>query len=278
MGLAEYESIEMPKEKKVPLTEAQLFARLKKRYDAPEYAIFPSVQNTTGFSRQRREADAIAMGLWPSRGMEVLGFEIKSRRSDWLAELRKVSKSAAIQKYCNRWWIVAADKDVVKLEAGELPPTWGLMVPRGKNQLVTVVEAPPLEPEPLDRGFIAALLRRAQEASQRPDLEEKIRAELRPVLEESFKRVRDIEFDQMKRKYEEMEQKLERYKKASAAVGIHYGDWHIDDLAKSIKYLKSHGPGQVLKDIKRQKSILEGVQVEMADAIAELEKMQEKKT
>lgn len=266
------------KKKKVePLTEAQLFARLKKRYDAPEYAIFPSVQNTTGYARQRREADAIAMGLWPSRGMELLGFEIKSRRSDWLAELRKVTKSAAIQKYCNRWWIVAANRDIVNLETGELPPTWGLMVPRGKDQLVTVIEAPLLKPEPLDRGFVAAILRRAQEASQRPDIEERIRAELRPIIEEQVKRSRDFEFDRMKRTHEEMKNKLERYEKASAAVGLRYNDWYIDDLAGAIKYLRTHGPEKVLKDIKRQRSILDDIQVEMKDAIEELEKIQEKK-
>lgn len=265
-----------PKKNKPPLTEAQLFARLKKRYDAPEYAIFPNVQNTTEFSRQRREADAIAMGLWPSRGMEVLGFEIKSYRNDWLSELRKVKKSAAIQKYCHRWWIVAANKDIVKLEAGELPPTWGLMVPRGKNQLVTIVDAPLLEPDPLDRGFIAAILRRAHEASQRPDIEEKIRAELRPVIEEQVKRIRDIEFNRMKRMYEEMKKRLERYEKASALTGVSYNDWHVDELAQAIKYVRKHGSEKVLKDMMRQKSILDDVTVEMGDAIAELEKMQEK--
>lgn len=270
----------MPKDKtkKPPLTEAQLFARLKKRYAPPEYAIFPNVQNSTGYTRQRREADAIAMGLWPSRGMEVMGFEIKSYRNDWLSELRKVTKSAAIQKYCHRWWIVVADKDIVKLDAGELPPTWGLMVPRGNNQLVTLVEAPLLEPEPLDRGFVAAVLRRAQEASQHPDIEARIRAELTPIIEEQFKRRRDFEFDHMKRSHEELKQKLERYEKASEAVGLRYNDWYIDDLAKTIKYLRVHGPDRALKDLKRQSSILDGMQVEMADAIAELEKIQEKKS
>lgn len=267
----------MAKAKKPPLNEAQLFARLKKRYEPPEFAIFASVQNSTGYTRQRREADAIAMGLWPSRGMEVLGFEIKSYRNDWLSELRKPKKSEAIQKFCHRWWIVAADRDIVKLDAGELPPTWGLMVPRGKNQLVTVVDAPLLDPEPVNRGFVAAILRRAQEASQRPDLEDKIRAELRPILEENFKRMRDLEFDRMKRAHDDMKKKLERYEKASAAVGLRYNDWYIDDLAKAIKYLRKHGPKQVLQDIKRQKSILEDVQVEMADAISELEKMHEGK-
>lgn len=264
------------KPKSKPLTEGQLFGRLKKRYAPPQYAIFSGVQNSTGYTRQRREADAVAMGLWPSRGMEVLGFEIKSRRSDWFNELRQPKKSEAIQKYCNRWWVVAADKDIVNVDAGELPPTWGLMIPRGQH-LVTVVEAPLLESEPLGRGFIAAILRRAQEASRDPELEQKIREELRPVIENEVKNHRDYEVQRLNRELDRKSKLLEKYEKASEAAGLrHTSDWYIDDLAKAIKYLRSHGPEQVLKDLKRQKSILEGVEVEMGDAIEELSRMQEK--
>ena len=252
-----------------PLTEGQLFGRLKKRYAAPEYAIFPGVQNSTGYTRQRREADALAMSLWPSRGLEILGFEIKSRRSDWMNELRQPKKSEAIQKYCNRWWVVAADKDIVNVEAGELPATWGLMVPRGQH-LVTVVEAPLLESEDLDRGFIASILRRAQEASQRPDIEEKVREELRPIIEQELERNRDAELIRVKQNLERAEKKLALYEKASEAVGLKYQEWKIDDIAKAIKYFASDGPQRALKSLLREQSILDGIQVEMKDAIEEL--------
>ena len=254
-----------------PLTEGQLFGRLKKRYAAPEYAIFPGVQNSTGYSRQRREADAIAMCLWPSMGMEVLGFEIKSQRSDWMRELRQPNKSQAIQKYCNRWWIVAADREMVKVDEGELPPTWGLMVPRGQG-LVTVVDAPPLEPEPLDHGFIAAILRRAHEASQHPDIEQKIREELRPVIEKEMENRRDIELNRARRELEEAEKRLEKFEAVSEKFGLRYADWYIEDIAKAIKYLRTDGAERVLKELKRQKSILEDMEVEMTDAIEELQK------
>ena len=265
------------KKKPEPLTEAQVFARLKKRYAAPEYAIFPSVQNTTGFARQRREADAIAMGLWPSRGMELSGFEIKSRRSDWLGELRQPKKSEAIQRYCNRWWIVVGEKSIVNLEAGELPPTWGLMVPRGKDGLVTVVEAPLLETKPLDRGFVAAILRRAQEASQRPDMEERIREELRPIVEKQLKDHRDFEVTRLEREVERVTERLKQYEKASESVGLKYQHWKIEDIAKAIKYFTSDGPDRLHKALLRQTSILDGIQVEMKDALEELERMKENK-
>lgn len=110
----------------------------------------------------------MAVNLWPSRGLEVLGFEIKARRGDWTKELRDPSKSAPIQKYCDRWWVVAGGRNIVK--PGELPPTWGLMVVHGgngKRRLVCTQEAPKLDPKPLDKPFLLAMLRRAAELEER---------------------------------------------------------------------------------------------------------------
>lgn len=143
-----------------------LFARIHKalgqRFRAPEWALLHEVCNGTG-SRARRSADAIAINLWPSRGLELHGIEVKVTRSDWLRELRNPEKSAPVQKYCDRWWI-AAPPDVV--QTGELPVTWGLLLLR-KRGLVAKKQAPPLDPAPLDRAFVAAIGRRMHECVER---------------------------------------------------------------------------------------------------------------
>jgi hypothetical protein len=116
------------------------------------------VRNGTGYQRTTRTADAIAMSLWPSRGLELCGFEIKVSKSDWQSELRQPAKAESICQFCDRWWMVAAP-DVI--EISELPPTWGLLVPTEKgDKLRTVREAPVLNPKPVDRLFLAALMRR----------------------------------------------------------------------------------------------------------------------
>ena len=89
------------------LSESQLYTLIEKHCHSPRWATFPAVRNATGFARQVRTADAIAMALWPSMGLELHGFEIKSHRHDWLRELKKPDKADAIAKHCNRWWIVA---------------------------------------------------------------------------------------------------------------------------------------------------------------------------
>ena len=146
-------------------TADQVRRLLKERFPPPEWALLEEVRNVTGYGHRVREryADAVAMNMWPSRGLSVLGFEVKVQRSDWVKELRDPAKSAAIQQYCDYWWVVAGDKDLV--QPGELPETWGLLVVQGneKLRLVCKKEAPKLEAKPLDRLFIASMLRRANE-------------------------------------------------------------------------------------------------------------------
>jgi hypothetical protein len=140
------------------VTSSDLCDALRKHYDAREWALLFNVRNTTGASSAVRCADAVAMNLWPSRGLEVHGFELKVSRSDWLAEKKRPEKAEAIAGYCDRWWLVVSDEAIVQL--GELPPTWGLLhIVRGR--LVVKVEAPRLEPRLLDRRFIASMLRSA---------------------------------------------------------------------------------------------------------------------
>lgn len=135
-----------------------IHAALTRRYCPPEWALFFEVGDATG-GRQRRRADAVAMSCWPSRGLEIHGFEIKVDRRDWIKELRAPEKSAAVQVYCDRWWIVAAAGIV---ESGELPPTWGLLV-HERGKLFQKNEAPKLKPKALTKDFVASLLRAASQ-------------------------------------------------------------------------------------------------------------------
>lgn len=135
---------------------------LRKRYNAPAWALLFEVTPGTG-ANATRWADAVAMSLWPSRGLEINGIEVKVSRSDWLRELKDPAKSEAVQSYCDRWWVVVSDDTIVK--DGELPPTWGLLVARGQA-LHAKVQAPKLDPKPLDVDFVAALLRRSSESTE----------------------------------------------------------------------------------------------------------------
>lgn len=139
------------------LNTVQVMEALASRYSGPEWAFFPQVRETTG-AAACRTADGIALNLWPSRGHTLIGFEVKVGRSDLLKELRDPSKADAICAFCDLWYLVLGDRSILRDD--ELPEAWGLMKPRGR-QLIVEKKAPPQLTEPLDRGFLAAVLRRA---------------------------------------------------------------------------------------------------------------------
>lgn len=143
-------------------SEAAITHALAAMFPEREYAFFPGLRNGTGYARREvRTADAVAMGLWPSRGLLLHGFEIKVSRRDWLAELRDPAKADAIAAYCDRWSLVVGDAAIV--EPGELPPKWGLIGPEDRPRraapLRVIREAEPLEAKPLDRLLVASILR-----------------------------------------------------------------------------------------------------------------------
>lgn len=132
---------------------------LRRKYPKGGYALFENAGNSTGW-RNNGYADAIVVQLWPSRGIEAYGFEVKVDRADWQRELAKPKKAEAFQKYCSRWWLVAANKCALE---SEVPKRWGLMEFKA-NKLYVVRDAPKLKPSPMDISMLAALMRRGHES------------------------------------------------------------------------------------------------------------------
>lgn len=136
---------------------AQIATAMRVRYPANAYALLFEVGDATGF-KCSRHADAICMSLWPSRGLDVTGFEFKASRSDWTKELKDPAKAAAIYHYCDFWTLVVADRSIVK--DGELPEGWGLAALTGTS-LRQIVEPKRIEAVPWPKSFLAAVLRSA---------------------------------------------------------------------------------------------------------------------
>ena len=147
---------------KIEKTKDVIYA-LRNKYDDNgwSYAFLQQVSNGTG-TKCNRWCDALAVQLWESRGLEIIGFEVKVSRADWIKELKHPEKADAIAQYCHQWYLVVGNADIVQL--GELPTTWGLMVPHTKKTLKIVKPAVRNEkPKPVDMPFLCAVLRRAVE-------------------------------------------------------------------------------------------------------------------
>jgi len=148
----------------VVLTDSkEIIYALKNKYspEVGEWAFLEQVGKSISDS-YNTWADAIVVGMWKSRGHEIIGFEVKTSRQDWLREKRKPSKADGVGKFCHRFYLVVGDESIVK--EGELPMNWGLMVPHTKNSLRIKKEAVIIKnPEPATMGFMCAILRRAMQ-------------------------------------------------------------------------------------------------------------------
>lgn len=141
-------------EKKI--TSTDLKQAIGAAFSAPAYQTFFEVSNETGYGI-KSYADAVAMGVWPSTGHEIHGFEVKISRGDFLNEMKNPEKAMPIMQYCHRWSLVCP-AGMVKLD--EVPATWGVYW--FKDGAVRKARQPPmLEAKPLTAGFVAALVRRA---------------------------------------------------------------------------------------------------------------------
>lgn len=149
------------------ITSATIRAAMARQYGHPVWALLFEVGDATG-ARHTRFADAVAMSLWPSRGLELHGFEIKVSKYDWRKERDTPNKAETIASYCDRWWLVSCPGVVDNIS--EIPPAWGwleladngdLLKPGGAPSLHQMKPADKLEAKQIDRTFLAALLRRA---------------------------------------------------------------------------------------------------------------------
>src|SRR3990167_6404645 len=139
----------------------ELLQLLASEYQPPSRAFLPEFRAATGYGNGECRCDALAMDLWQSNkyGLELHGFELKVSRADWLRELKQPLKSEEIKRFCDRWYVVAANSKIVKY-ADELPKGWGLEFAEN-GKLVNFIEAEKLTPEPYGRGFLASVMRRA---------------------------------------------------------------------------------------------------------------------
>lgn len=146
-------------------TEASVYKLLqahvcKDAGNGPTCVMAPGVRSAAGFDA-RRTIDAVSLGLWPSRGMLLDGYEIKVSRSDWLRELKNPAKAEEFAGLVDRLWLVVSDPAIVK--DGELPDGWGLYVQEGdklrqKTRAERITAGKDL-PSRFGRSFLVPLMR-----------------------------------------------------------------------------------------------------------------------
>ena len=117
----------------------QKYTKVRPGTNADRFVRAAHVRRPTGYGHAAAIADYLVQDTY--QPFDLLGFEVKVSRSDWLTELKNPRKSWHWQRYCNRWYLAASDAKIVK---DDLPEGWGLLLPT-KSGLRVAVQAPYVE-------------------------------------------------------------------------------------------------------------------------------------
>lgn len=249
----------MKKPKPTVTTESGMILALREHFPAPEYALLPQVRNSTGFSSTVRTADALVMGLWPSRGIYLHGIEVKVRRNDWVREKRNPAKADEIAKFCDFWWIAAGSEDIVL--DGELPEDWGLLVPNASGKL-RVAKSPVRRAEPvaISREFLAAVMRKTTEAAVVfTDVDAEIQKRVAAEVEIEKERVRTNHLYETRRQseyFETLKKNVEAFEAASGIRIDRYSDYFNTEIGNAVNALLQAG-----KDLSIKRQFVEAERV-----------------
>lgn len=219
-----------------PVTSSSIKAALRLAFPAPGFQVFFEVGNDTG-TRVTRHADAVALGIWPSTGHVVHGFEIKVSRGDFLREMKDPGKSLPVYRHCHHWSL-AVPAGLV--EPKEIPPGWGLYEVRDGKARVRV-KPDRLEPAAMTPGFVAALVRRAGEldasmvAAEVTKVETKWRGKLETEVQSRVNR-------ELAGRQSRAARLLEVVSKIEAVSGLKIEEWSdAEQIGKAVRAVVASG-------------------------------------
>jgi len=247
------------------LTVDEIQARLKTRYCLPHYVYMTEIRSATGFVHNVTYADGLAISLYPSKGYDIHGFEIKISRNDVLKELSYLQKSENIQKFCSRWWLVVGNKSIVDI--AELPPYWGLLIPYGSG-LRQAKAAPLQKAEIITPDFLASLIQRMYLTSPNKTV---LNAEYKLGFEAG--KAESVSSEQ-RYQIEQSEKIAEQVKKFEQISGIEITSYNGCSMGKAVRFIKSaerigNTIGQLKSTAREHQRVVDAAQ----SAIANLQKL-----
>lgn len=246
------------------LKTADVMERLRSRHAAPAWAFLESVRNGTGYSRSPRTADALAMSLYPSRGLHLHGFEVKVSRGDWLREVRDPEKAEAIARHCHYWWVVATEGVVDDdLLGPEIPTTWGYML-ADKDGIKVVKQATLMEAKPPDHLLLAAILRvTAAHATDAAKLE----AARKAGHAEGFATGKGSAEDTIRFERESHARLQKSVDEFEAASGVRISQWDGKQIGEAVRLVRQ---GDFARQLKALQQAAERISRDAAKAMAEV--------
>lgn len=251
-------------EKRKPWTAGALLDLLRARYAPPSFAFVEEVRRGTG-SLANRSADAMALSLWPSRGVFFHGFELKVSRADWRRERDNPEKAEEMAALCRYWWIVAP-AGVVPVE--EVPDNWGLLETSDEpGGLVQSRAAKQLEEKACDINLTAAILRRFTAAYTPNHVLEQRAAEITAANMER----RALELQHTREDLEPLRERVHLFEAASGVeIGERYSFQKAERIGEAVRYVLDRGTGRLADDLERVAETANRVAAKAAEEAAKV--------
>ena len=185
-----------------------------------------------GFDGNNGQCDYLAVNTWQSKGLQLIGHEVKVSMSDWKREMVLPHKSDLFARFCRRWWVVMPS-DLAKKAKPEIPPAWGLMSVSDAGRITEVVSAPSKEPEPVPVWWWIGWLAQLDRRDKRRDRSEidRLVNEAVSKAEERWNRYKPDREQQLKDRYASVEERLATLRSATGIDIDRVGQWQLDRLA-----------------------------------------------
>lgn len=252
-------------------TAREIREALHKRYNpivngrpGEGYLCIEEARSGAGFNGNGGQCDFLAINTWESRGLTIIGHEIKVSYADWRKELAKPEKAELFSRFCKLWWIVVPVELWPKIEH-EVPTNWGAMTLSDKGRLTEKQKPTPnRDPAPVPVwwwiGWMAQVDR--QHKRSLPDL---IAAQLKPERD----RMREFMETETNRRAAAQDQavldRLAHLDEFEAATGLnlhHIGRWDLERIGKLITTIRKGRDLSIVADQMRKASeMLDGIVV-----------------
>lgn len=242
---------------------------LAQRYAAPEYTFLTQVRNGTGFQRITRTADALAISMYPSRGITITGFEIKASIADWRKELKDPDKAEAIEQHCHHWFVAAP---YGMIDVNEVPRTWGLIEVKTDGSIRVKKTAMLREmPVPMNEYLFASIVRNIGKTMVPANSVEPL---IRKARAEGIEAGTEIAGRELKR-LRSLETKANEFEQKS---GVSMNAWDLGDIADLVSVMReTGGKGHMgfAGLLKRHLSVIASVKDSLERAIENVESIGE---
>lgn len=110
------------------------FNKVSQGREGEQWICIEEARSGAGFSGNSGQCDFLAINTWQSRGMELIGHEVKVSVTDWRRERDKPEKAEMFSRFCKTWWLVIPDDLYAKIDH-EIPVAWGVLCLNDKGKL-----------------------------------------------------------------------------------------------------------------------------------------------